>query len=66
MSYVPPIRDMEFVLNELADLNEIAQLPGYEQATPDVVSAVLEEAGKLASQVLAPLNQTGDQEGSLV
>jgi alkylation response protein AidB-like acyl-CoA dehydrogenase len=64
MSYVAPIRDIEFVLNELADLSAIAQLPGYEQATPDVVSAVLEEAGKLASQVLAPLNQLGDQQGS--
>lgn len=64
MSYVPPIRDMQFVLNELADLSVIAQLPGYEQATPDVVSAVLEEAGKLASEVLAPLNQPGDRQGS--
>ncbi len=62
--YVPPIRDMEFVLNELADLNAIAALPGYEQATLDLVSAVLDESGKLAAEVLAPLNQVGDRAGS--
>ena len=64
MSYTAPIRDMEFVLTELADLAGIAGLPGYEQATPDLVSAVLEEAGKLAAEVLAPLNQIGDRDGS--
>ncbi|MFQ6022289.1 MAG: acyl-CoA dehydrogenase [Acidiferrobacterales bacterium] len=62
--YVAPIRDMEFVLNELADLNAIAALPGYEQTTPDVVSAILEESGKLTAEVLAPLNQVGDRQGS--
>ena len=55
---------MEFVLTELADLAGIAGLPGYEQATPDLVSAVLEEAGRLATEVLAPLNQIGDRDGS--
>jgi alkylation response protein AidB-like acyl-CoA dehydrogenase len=64
MTYVAPIRDMEFVLNELADLDGITRLPGYEQATPDLVSAVLQEAGKLAAEVLAPLNQAGDRQGS--
>ncbi|MFQ5937215.1 MAG: acyl-CoA dehydrogenase N-terminal domain-containing protein, partial [Acidiferrobacterales bacterium] len=64
MSYSPPIRDMEFVLNELADLDGVAGLPGCEQATPDLVSAVLEEAGRLAAEVLAPLNQPGDRQGS--
>lgn len=57
---------MRFVLNELADLDGISKLPGYEEATPDLVDAVLEEAGKLASDVLAPLNQTGDQEGCVL
>lgn len=63
-SYVAPIQEMEFVLNELAGLDAIAALPGYEQATPDVVSAILEEAGKFAAEVLAPLNQVGDRQGS--
>ncbi len=63
-NYIAPIREMEFVLNELADLNAIAALPGYEQATPDVVSAILEESSKVTAEVLAPLNQVGDREGS--
>jgi alkylation response protein AidB-like acyl-CoA dehydrogenase len=64
MNYFAPVRDMEFVINELAGLAGIAALPGFEEATPDLVSAVLEEAGKFSSEVLAPLNKVGDQEGS--
>ncbi len=63
IQYTAPVRDMRFVLDELAGMAEIARLPGYEEATPDLVEAVLEEAGKLASEVLAPLNQSGDREG---
>ena len=55
---------MRFVLNELAGLGEVAKLPGYEDATPDTVDAILEEASKFASEVLDPLNYSGDQEGS--
>src|SRR5579883_658410 len=55
---------MRFALTEIAGLAEIAALPGCEQATPDLVDAVLEEAGKLAGGVLAPLNRVGDQHGS--
>jgi len=61
--YAAPIADMGFVLREIADLDGIARLPGYEEATPDLVDAVLTEAGRLAGEVLAPLNQTGDREG---
>lgn len=63
-TYLAPTRDMQFVMKELAGLDAIAQLPGYEDASADLVDAVLEEAGKLAGDVLAPLNQTGDQQGS--
>ncbi|MDD3353672.1 acyl-CoA dehydrogenase [Zoogloea sp.] len=63
-SYTAPLRDMQFVLRELADLDAVAALPGCEEATPDLVDAVLEEANKFASGVLAPLNWTGDQEGA--
>ena len=59
MNYFAPVRDMEFVLNELAGLAGINALPGFEEATPDLVSAVLEEAGKFSSEVLAPLNKVG-------
>ncbi|MGH8705117.1 MAG: acyl-CoA dehydrogenase N-terminal domain-containing protein, partial [Burkholderiales bacterium] len=48
-TYVAPLKDMRFVLNELAGLAEIAKLPGYEEATFDTVDAILEEASKFAS-----------------
>jgi alkylation response protein AidB-like acyl-CoA dehydrogenase len=63
-NYAAPIQDMKFVLEEIAGLGEVAKLPGYEEATPDLVEAVLGEAGKLASGVLAPLNAPGDIEGA--
>ncbi len=62
--YRAPLADMEFVLNELAGLEQVSTLPGFEEATPDVASAILEEASKFATDVLDPLNWTGDQEGS--
>jgi len=61
--YTAPIDDMRFVINELCDLDAIGGLPGYEDATPDLVDAVLEEAGKLAADVMAPINHSGDIEG---
>ena len=64
-AYVAPLKDMRFVVNELAGLGEVAKLPGCEEATPDTVDAILEEASKFASEVLDPLNYSGDQEGSV-
>ncbi|HEU0200004.1 MAG TPA: acyl-CoA dehydrogenase [Burkholderiaceae bacterium] len=61
--YTAPIRDMQFVLRELAPLEEIARLPGCEEATLDLADAILEEAGKFATGVLSPLNVIGDREG---
>jgi alkylation response protein AidB-like acyl-CoA dehydrogenase len=61
-TYRAPLRDMQFVLRELAGAEEIAKLPGYEDTT-DVLDAILEEASTFASEVLAPLNQSGDQQG---
>ena len=63
-SYTAPLKDMRFVLNELAGLGEVAKLPGCADAAPDTVDAILEEAGKFATEVLDPLNYSGDQEGS--
>jgi alkylation response protein AidB-like acyl-CoA dehydrogenase len=60
--YSPPLADMRFALDELAGLPQIAGLPGCEQASADLVDAVLEEAAKLARDVLAPLNDVGDRE----
>ncbi len=63
-AYTAPLKDMRFVLNELAGLAEVAKLPGYGEATPDTVDAILEEAARFAAEVLDPLNRVGDQEGS--
>jgi acyl-CoA dehydrogenase len=63
-SYNAPIRDMQFVMQELAGLEAVSALPGCEDASVDLVDAVLEEANKFASGVIAPLNWTGDQEGA--
>jgi len=63
MNYSAPITDIRFLLDEVADLPRIAALPGCEEATPDLVAAVLEEAGKFAAGVLAPLNPVGDRAG---
>ena len=63
-TYQAPLKDIRFVLNELAGLAEISKLPGYQDATPDTVDAILEEASKFASGVLDPINYSGDQEGS--
>jgi 3-(methylthio)propanoyl-CoA dehydrogenase len=62
--YAPPVSDMRFVLEDVAGLASIASLPGYEIATPDTVAAVLDQAADLARDVLAPLNDSGDREGS--
>ena len=56
MTYGAPLDEMRFALRRIAGLSEVAALPGYEEATDDLVDAVLEEAGKLAAEVLAPLN----------
>jgi len=63
MNYAAPLDDMRFLLREVAGLEHIATLPGYEDATPDLANAILEEAGKFATGVLAPLNRVGDRDG---
>jgi len=63
-SFAAPLKDMRFVLHELAGLAEVAKLPGCQDATPDTVDAILEQASKFSSEVLDPLNYSGDQEGS--
>jgi len=62
--YNAPIRDMRFVINELAALEGLAALPGYEELTSELADAVLEEAAKIADEVLAPLNKLGDERGA--
>ncbi len=64
MSYRAPIKDMLFVLQELAGIADVAALPGFEEAGIDTAQAVLEESAKLCEQVLAPLNVEGDRNPS--
>jgi 3-(methylthio)propanoyl-CoA dehydrogenase len=64
MTYTAPLADMRFALREVAGLQRIAALPGYEHATDDTIDAVLEEAAKLAGNGLAPLNRDGDRVGA--
>ncbi len=62
--YHAPLKEMQFVLHELAGLDQVGKLPGFEDATPDTVAAILEEAAKFATEVLDPLNAVGDREGA--
>ena len=62
-TYRAPLRDMRFVLNELLDVGTLATLPGYEEATPDLIDAVIEEGAKLCENTLLPLNRPADEEG---
>ena len=62
-NYRAPLKDMRFVMDELAGYKELSQLPGFEEATSDMADAILEEAAKFTGEVLAPLNRLGDQAG---
>jgi len=61
-TYTPPIKDMQFVLHDVLDIHA-ASIPGYEDLDRDTTGAIFEEAGKLASEVLHPLNTVGDEQG---
>ncbi len=60
--YNAPVTDMQFILHEVLQVSG-SGIPGYDELEPDFTSAVLEEAGKLARDVLAPLNRVGDMQG---
>jgi alkylation response protein AidB-like acyl-CoA dehydrogenase len=61
-SYTPPTKDMQFILHDVLNITE-SSIPGYDELEADFTSAILDEAGKLTSEVLAPLNVVGDKEG---
>ena len=63
-TYAAPLKDMLFVINELAGLDDVTKLPGCEEVNADLAQAVLGEAAKFAQEVLEPLNRVGDKEGA--
>ena len=62
--YVPPLRDIRFVLEQLVDLPGLSKLEPYDHADPDTVFGVIEESGRFMAEVMAPLNRVGDTAGS--
>ena len=63
MTYTAPLDDMGFIVKHLAGLAEIARFPDFEAVEPELVEAILTEAARFATEVLAPLNATGDRQG---
>ena len=61
-TYTAPVKDLQFVIHDMLKASEAAT-PGYDELDRDFTNAVLEEAGKLSENVLAPLNTVGDEEG---
>ena len=63
MQYQAPANDLRFLLFDVLGADRLHELEKYADATPDLISAVIDEAGKLAAEVIQPTNQIGDREG---
>ena len=62
-TYKAPVEDVKFLLNDVFHMERYGNMPGFSDASPDVVAAILDEAAKFSEEVLQPLNRTGDLEG---
>jgi hypothetical protein len=63
-TYRAPLRDMQFLLQDVFQAQELfGKMPGTQEVSDDLISAIVEEAGKIAEGLLAPINQSGDQQG---
>jgi alkylation response protein AidB-like acyl-CoA dehydrogenase len=64
--YNAPVQDMQFILENLCDMDGLRELPVFSETTEDLVEAILTESARFTRDVVAPLNQTGDQQGSVL
>ena len=65
MTYTPPLNDMKFALRYLSGFDNVVKLPAFSEISLDLADAILDEAGKLAADVIAPLNHPSDQQGAV-
>ena len=63
MAYKAPVRDLTFILYEVLEIDRYTNQPGFQDVSSELAQQILEEAGKFADEVIAPINNPGDKEG---